>query len=123
MGERFALEDNPEYVQPFQDVARAGGRVDGLELLIVAGPQKGKRRNERAGTDSGDYLEIRTCPRRAPTVQDSRTESTVGATAGQGEIVINRVTGGIQWEDAGRLLYGPGLATAEDGCVTVDAAL
>jgi len=39
-GERFTLEQEPEDVQPFLDVGGARGRVERLELGVVAGSER-----------------------------------------------------------------------------------
>ena len=82
-----------------------GSGKDSLQLRVVPGSQKGERCSERAGADSGNYLEIRACTRCGPAIQDPRTESAAGAAAGQGKSVIDRIAAIIQREGPGRFLF------------------
>ena len=63
----------------------SGGGVDGLQLLIEFGAQKGEGGDECAGADAGDDREFRPVAARGPAIQQPRAERTVGAAAGQGQ--------------------------------------
>jgi hypothetical protein len=71
--------------------------VDRLQSRVVARPEKGERRRQRAGADAGDDVEFGTVATRGPADQEACAECAIGAAAGNGEEAHQRPLGPEQF--------------------------
>ncbi len=115
VGDGVAVEDGEDR-QKLGDIVALDGRVDGLELRIVAAAEEREGRRQRARRDAGDEAELRPVAPFRPSVEKTGPEGAVLAATGDGEQVLGaRCAGHLTPAFGGRIHGGERRRIARQG--------